>query len=303
MIYSDLPYDEAGGHGGTRPMTQMIVIHATANTASDEAEARYAEGRDDGVSAHFYCDGDSIIQALDTSLVAYGCYPIGNSRSVQFELTGYNWDRLPPVAGAVSDATMRWAAGVVARVARDYGIPVRKLSPADLRAGASGICGHGDVTLAWGEGDHTDPGAAFPWPTFLSYVLAASDPTVTAAEETDVPEHREQLRTGRYVKTIVDYRFGPADGAPWLSISTDTLSEPGMPEQTRAAWRIAYHVADGALAKVPVGWHLVSVDTDSQDIRRRDVGFPPGVDRVSVQRVPVDVDDLCEVPAAVRCWQ
>jgi N-acetyl-anhydromuramyl-L-alanine amidase AmpD len=129
----------------------MVVIHATFNTASDENEAHYAEHRSDQVSAHFYNDGDSVIQALDTDLIAYGCYPIGNSRSVQFELVGLDWDHDPPGPGAVSDATMREVAPIVARVCRQYGIPMRKVGPAELRAGVAGICGHADVTLAWGR--------------------------------------------------------------------------------------------------------------------------------------------------------
>ncbi len=169
-IYPDLPYDPAGGHGGRRSLTQMVVIHATFNTASDENEAHYAEHRSDQVSAHFYNDGDSVIQALDTDVVAYGCFSEGNSRSVQFELTGLDWDHNPPGPTAVSDAAMREIAPVVARVCHQYGIPIRKIGPAELRAGVKGICGHADVTQAWGQGDHMDPGPAFPWAQFISYV-------------------------------------------------------------------------------------------------------------------------------------
>lgn len=169
-IYHDLPFDQAGGHGGNRLTTQLVVIHATFNTASDEAEAHYAEHRSDQVSAHFYADGDSIIQALDTDVVAYGCFSMGNARSVQFELCGLDWNADPPGPGAVAVATMRQAAPIVARVCRDYGIPIRKLGPDDLRAGVRGICGHADVTYAWGQGDHVDPGPAFPWGPFLGLV-------------------------------------------------------------------------------------------------------------------------------------
>lgn len=167
--YPDLPHDEAGGHGGLRTLTQIVVIHATANTASDEAEAHYAEHRPDQVSAHFYNDDDSIIQGLDTDVVAYGCYSIGNSRSVQFELVGLDWDD-PPGPGAVSIATMRRVAPIVARVCHEYSIPIRKIGPDELRAGVRGICGHADVTRAWGQGDHLDPGPAFPWDLFINYV-------------------------------------------------------------------------------------------------------------------------------------
>lgn len=160
--YTDIPFVAAGGHGGNRTKTQMVVMHATDNTASDTAEASYATHRADQISAHFYSDEDSVTQGVPLAQVAYGCYPTGNSRSVQFELVG--------LSNKLTDATLRRVAPIVRRVCDKYGIPVRHVSPADLRAGAMGICGHGDVTAAWGEGDHTDPGPSFPWATFISYV-------------------------------------------------------------------------------------------------------------------------------------
>jgi hypothetical protein len=164
--YPDLPHVQAASYGGVRSSTQMIVIHCTANTAPATNEAAYAQKRPDEVSAHFYADGTRVIQAVDTSLVAYGCYPTGNSRSVQFELTG--------LVNQVSDATMRRVAPIVARACAEFGIPVRKVPLEQLRAGTKGICGHADVTRAWGEGDHLDPGDLFPWAAFIDYVQEAT---------------------------------------------------------------------------------------------------------------------------------
>lgn len=164
--FPDIPFVQAAGDGGLRTLTQMIVIHATDNTASDEAEASYATHRPDQISAHFYNDEDSVIQGVRLSNIAYGCYPTGNGRSVQFELCG--------LSGKLTDATLRRIAPIVRRVCDRYGIPIRKVSPTDLRQGVRGICGHADVTLAWGEGTHTDPGAGFPWTTFIGYVAGGS---------------------------------------------------------------------------------------------------------------------------------
>lgn len=172
MSIADLPFMYALGDGGRRSTTQMVVIHATDNTASDSAEAAYATRRPDHTSAHIYVDDDSAVRALPLDNIAFGCYPMGNLRSVQFELTG--------VSNHVSDATMRQAAPLVAEVCARYGIPVRRVSGAELHAGARGICGHGDVTAAWNQGDHTDPGSAFPWDRFIGYVRAASSAPVPA---------------------------------------------------------------------------------------------------------------------------
>jgi hypothetical protein len=163
-LYSDLPFVHALGDGGLRPASQVVCIHATDNTADAGAEAGYARVRPDKTSAHFYVDDSHAIQALDTSHEAYGCLYHGNRISVQFELCGRS--------NALSDATLRRAAPVVQRVCREFGIPVRRLSADQVRAGAMGICGHDAITLAFPEdhGDHTDPGAAFPWDRFISYV-------------------------------------------------------------------------------------------------------------------------------------
>lgn len=156
------PYIHAAGDGGKRTRTQLIVIHATDNNASAKNEAGYASHRPDRVSAHFYIDDTSVYQSLLTDHVAYGCYPEGNSRSIQLELCGRS--------NHLSGNTQKRAALVVARLCVDNNIPVKKVSPAQARAGVKGICGHGDVTRAWGQGDHTDPGSSFNWAGFVKLV-------------------------------------------------------------------------------------------------------------------------------------
>lgn len=168
-VYPDLPFVHALGDGGARSVSQVVVIHATDNTAGASAEANYARTRPDKTSAHFYVDDGAVIQALDTGRIAYGCLYHGNHISVQFELCGRS--------NQISDATMRRAAPVVARVCREFGIPIRTVDAAGVRSGVKGICGHDAITAAFPEdnGDHTDPGGAFPWATFISYVTGGPD--------------------------------------------------------------------------------------------------------------------------------
>lgn len=162
--YPDLPYVHARGDGGPRSRTQIIIIHATDNTAPASGEASYATRREDGTSAHYYVDSVQTIQALPIGNIAFGALGHGNAVGVQYELCGRS--------NQLTDPTIRRAATQVARDCARYGIPVRKLTPAQIRAGERGICGHADVTLAWPEdgGDHTDPGSNFPWSTFIGYV-------------------------------------------------------------------------------------------------------------------------------------
>ena len=48
-----------------------------------------------------------------------------------------------------------------------HAIPLRRLQPSDLVERRRGICGHADVSAAFGKSDHWDPGSGFPWDRFL----------------------------------------------------------------------------------------------------------------------------------------
>lgn len=183
-----IAYLHALGDGGARSRTQVVVIHATDNTASAHDEAQYATHREDQTSAHFYVDSSGIYEALQLENVAFGCFPHGNAISVQFELVGLS-NRIP-------DATMRKAAPYVAEVCRRFGIPVRKITGAQVAAGVKGICGHLDITNAFSSidgGDHTDPGSAFPWGTFINYV-GGGQPAPAANSEDDDMAKRVLIR-------------------------------------------------------------------------------------------------------------
>lgn len=178
-----IAYMQALGDGGPRSRTQVVVIHATDETASAHDEASYATRREDETSAHFYVDGSGIYEALQLENVAFGCFPHGNAISVQFELCGRS--------NQIPDAVMRKAAPYVAQVCAMFGIPVQKINGSQVVAGVKGICGHLDITNAFSSidgGDHTDPGASFPWGTFISYVNEGDDDV-----DADTKQKIEQL--------------------------------------------------------------------------------------------------------------
>lgn len=67
-----------------------------------------------------------------------------------------------------------------ARVLRDwrdrYGIPLVKLTGAQMRAGQKGVGGHVDTVDAWHSTDHTDPGPGFPWDVLLAKAAGNTTP-------------------------------------------------------------------------------------------------------------------------------
>lgn len=167
-----LPYLHARGDGGPRVRTQLLVIHFTDNPngASAHDEAQWASRNPDETSAHAYIDASAPWQTLPWSHVAYGCYPRGNAISVQLELCTRSGTQ-------PDDAVIRKAAPIAAALCEMYGLPVQKVTPAQINTGVKGICGHYDITRAFGQGDHTDAGPDFAWSRFISLTRLAQLPT------------------------------------------------------------------------------------------------------------------------------
>jgi hypothetical protein len=173
--YPDLPFVPPAAFGKGRPASpRVIVIHYTAGaerSTSAEDGAAYDQRRTDGTSTHYFVDSDSVVQCVYTWDRANAAFYSGNRIGIQYELCGTMQTRAQWL-DAASSATLTNAARQVARDAKKYNIPVRKLSPAQVAAGVSGICGHADITLAFPAdgGDHMDPGEAFPWDVLLERI-------------------------------------------------------------------------------------------------------------------------------------
>lgn len=149
---------------------RLVVIHDTSNTASAAAEANYAATRTDAqsnwTSAHAYIDTTGPLGSCPLNRQAWAAYSYANQHGIHLEMCGMNAGQ----PGAVPAATVARTAALVAQLCNLAGIPKVKLSPADVAAGKSGICGHYDITLGLGVGDHDDPGPAFNWAAFIAAV-------------------------------------------------------------------------------------------------------------------------------------
>jgi hypothetical protein len=64
------------------------------------------------------------------------------------------------------------AASLVADICRRRRIPVRWLLAYDLLAGRRGLTGHDEVSEAFKQSDHWDPGDGFPVEAFVDRVRA-----------------------------------------------------------------------------------------------------------------------------------
>lgn len=170
--------------GRNRPV-QYVVIHATDGSeapTSAEDGAAYDKRRTDGTSTHLFVDSNTAVREVQDTDRAHHARYHGNEIGIGIELCGRAGQSDAQWHDAASKATLAIAAREVAEICTAHGIPVRRLSVAEVRAAyyapagqrPKGICGHIDVTKAYPEdnGDHTDPGAHFPWTEFLAAVKA-----------------------------------------------------------------------------------------------------------------------------------
>jgi N-acetyl-anhydromuramyl-L-alanine amidase AmpD len=165
-----------------RTQVQLVVIHATEGSEhaqSAEDGASYDQERTDGTSTHYFHDSDSTVQCVRTEDQAHAARTQGNKRGIQHELCA---DAADTWNDSYHQAVLRRAAKQAARDAKKWGIPIKKLSPAQVSAGNKGFCGHADITYAFPEdnGTHTDPGSNFPWSQFLAMVEDEGDDVSSA---------------------------------------------------------------------------------------------------------------------------
>jgi len=176
--YPDLTWmPPASWTNADRTSVQLVVIHDTEGSegpTSAEDGAAYDQRRTDGTSTHYFHDSNSTVQCVRTEDQAHAARAQGNRRGIQHELCGRAGQGAAGWADAVSQGTLRQAAKQAARDCKKWGIPVRKLTAAQVAAGVKGICGHVDITNAFPQdrGTHTDPGPSFPWGQFLAMVQA-----------------------------------------------------------------------------------------------------------------------------------
>lgn len=168
-----LPYYGPVAHSsgtGNLPINR-IVIHCTAGNDAKGAQgtARYFRDPNASGSAHYIVDSDESIQCAHDNVVCWHAPPNTHSLGIEMECSLANrgqghWTRADHIA------MMHRTAKLTAQKCLQHNVPVVKLDPADLRAGRHGICGHWDVTLAFGQSSHTDPEKYFPWTPFMGWV-------------------------------------------------------------------------------------------------------------------------------------
>ena len=159
------PYVGPAAHtssGDNKPINR-IVLHSTVSPCEPGGAreiAAYFRSPSAGGSAHYVVDPKETVQVVYDGVIAWHAPP--NQHSIGIEMCDYpsaesadRWD------DRNHGAMLERVARLTARLCLAYNVPIAFLDIDDLRAGKRGITTHNNVSQAWHESSHWDPGM---WP-------------------------------------------------------------------------------------------------------------------------------------------
>lgn len=173
------PYLGPAAHttaGDNKPINR-IVIHSTVSpcvAGGARTIADYFRSETAGGSAHYVVDPSEVVQVVYDGVIAWHAPPNqhslgiemcdtpgpvpGDARgSARFKAARQSWRWLRPAQRQLLTRTAKLAAALCAA----YDVPAVFLTPEDMAAGRKGITTHANVSLAFGQSTHWDPGF---WP-------------------------------------------------------------------------------------------------------------------------------------------
>lgn len=148
---------------------QAIVIHSAetperAGTAL--ALAKWASSASCKASWHYAVDAAEVVQSVLEQDVAWHCKSF-STKSVGIELCGRASQTREQWLDAESMLILQRAAFLVRDIAERNGMPLQFVDAAGLLRGDRGITTHFEVSCAFKDTDHIDPGKNFPMDELL----------------------------------------------------------------------------------------------------------------------------------------
>lgn len=183
----------------------LVVLHTmeapeTAGRARQVAE--WFAGPDaPRASAHYCVDNAETIGCVHDRDVAWGA-PHANHNGLHIEHSGYARQTTVDWDDVYSRAVLTRSALLTAALCAAYHIPVEFVTAVGLRSGDRGITTHAEVTLAFGGGDHWDPGPGFPTGQYLTRVRSGRpdpidwDAVAAWAAAVELQEDRDMAEPG-----------------------------------------------------------------------------------------------------------
>ena len=172
--------------GFIRPITN-IVVHVTQSKEYEGAARGVANDfrvthRD--ASSHYTVDDREVIACVKLNDEAWAAPPL-NATGIHVELCGFVEQGVIGWNDAFSVAQLFRAADLIAALLIQQKLPCVYNDWQSLLHKEKGITGHNEVSRAWHESDHTDPGPTFPWAAFITTI---ADNVLTARGSLDAPE-------------------------------------------------------------------------------------------------------------------
>lgn len=158
-VIDGTPRNHSGS--GNKPIRRVVIHSAVMPCEPGRARqlGQMNSAGSTGGSWHYSTDPDDTFQCSWDSFVCWHAPP--NSHSIGIEMAD-NPSRIPGRWVKANQRKMlERTAKLTAQLCAAYGLPVRFLTVSDLKAGRTGITTHNNVSRAFGQSSHWDPGA---WP-------------------------------------------------------------------------------------------------------------------------------------------
>lgn len=179
LVYAEMPAHPRNYQMHRSPRSILfLVLHVTEGHEGPTQDTNVARMFQDPTlepkrSCGYVGDTNSITRCVKDQDIAYHCGHTGNQRGLGIELCGLARQSRAEWLDALSLPMLQLAARWAAEKCREYNLPATFLDAAALRRGATGITTHHEVSLAWRETNHTDPGPHFPMDLFIAAVAEA----------------------------------------------------------------------------------------------------------------------------------
>ncbi|WP_276922411.1 peptidoglycan recognition protein family protein [Corynebacterium pyruviciproducens] len=195
---------------------QVIVIHTYECPRGDDVEGRAAWQQQSQTGSYNVLIGTRRrLRANDDWYIPWAAMATGNRIGLHACFLAYA--AATRAEWLEYDHQLTLGAEVVADWCNRYKIPPVKLTAAEVKAGKRGVCGHGEISGAFHESDHTDPGRGFPWDVFLAKVRQIMAGVTPQPAPQPNREKGLSMQAERTLGLIMDQLAGPGrtpDGDP-----------------------------------------------------------------------------------------
>jgi hypothetical protein len=189
---------------------RLVVIHTAEGARTTASLGAFFAKKATGASSHTGIDDKGIEQYVPYDKTAWTIRS-ANGISDNVELCGFaKWTR----AQWLDEHTpmLRLCAQWIRERCTARGIPIKKLTPAEVAAGKAGVIGHVDWTVGMKDGSHTDPGPGFPWDVVIGW---AANTTTTATEEKPDMDARQAAQLAAVLKELTGNPEPGNFSTPW----------------------------------------------------------------------------------------